>query len=189
MPKLADTIVIRLGGEDVILHPSLRHGIRLERRPGGVPALSGQISDGTLYAAIELIEPHHYHPLLANQIVEAGLDTLAAPLIEYVLQCVGIDPDDKPSKGGKTVPLKKHLEDLYRIGTGWLGWTPDTTLDATPAEITLAYEGRLEMLKAIFGSGDEATKSDTPLDDQFKAAFGSVGTVKVKRPKRKASKP
>lgn len=44
---------------------------------------------------------------------------------------------------------------LFRIGTGWLGWSEADTLDSTLSGIRQAYEGRLELLKAIFGGKDE----------------------------------
>ena len=189
MMKLADDITIELGGERVTLRPSLRCAIRLESRPGGFPLLLGHILDGSLTSAIDCIEPHYDHPFLKNQIMDAGLDSLTDPLTSYVMACAGIDPDDPPKKPkgkAKSVPFKQYLRDLYRIGTGWLGWTPDETLDATPIEIREAYKGRLEMLKAIFGSSDEKPdNSDLSLDDKLKGAFGSLGTTKVTRPKRK----
>ena len=190
MTKLAGDITIKLGGEEAILRPALRHAIRLEGGPGGFSLLLGQISDGSLSSAINCIEPHFDHPFLANKIMDAGLDNLKLPLTLYVMACAGVDPDDPPKKTkgkGTSITFKKHLEDLFRIGTGWLGWTPDETLDATPAEITLAYEGRLEMLKAIFGGSESNTegKSDLSLDDKFKAAFGPLNTTKIKRKKAK----
>lgn len=39
------------------------------------------------------------------------------------------------------------------MGTGWLGWPADVTLDTPMALIVQAYEGRVEMLGAIFGGG------------------------------------
>lgn len=188
--KLGDDITIELGGERVTLCPSLRCAIRLESRPGSFSSLLGQISDGSLSAAEDIIRDHHDHPFLKNHIMDAGLDSLTDPLTRYVMACAGIDPDEPPKKPkGKTVTFKQHLRDLYRIGTGWLGWTPDETLAATPAEITEAYKGRLDMLKAIFGgSDDKPDTSDISLDEKFKTALGSFGTTKVTRPKRKASK-
>jgi hypothetical protein len=38
-------------------------------------------------------------------------------------------------------------------GMGWLGWSEDQTLDTTMPSIIEAYEGRVDMLKAIFGDG------------------------------------
>lgn len=42
-----------------------------------------------------------------------------------------------------------------KIGTGWLGWSEQETLDTSIPTILLAYEGRVEMLKACFGGSDE----------------------------------
>lgn len=38
---------------------------------------------------------------------------------------------------------------------GWLGWSEEQTLDTRMPMIVLAYEGRVKMLKAVFGGGDE----------------------------------
>jgi hypothetical protein len=50
---------------------------------------------------------------------------------------------------------------------GWAGrltWA----LDATPTEIINAYEGRLDLLKAIFGSPEkDAPASNISMDDKF----------------------
>lgn len=37
---------------------------------------------------------------------------------------------------------------------GWLGWTEQQTLNTSMPAIVLAYEGRMDMLKACFGTGD-----------------------------------
>jgi len=50
---------------------------------------------------------------------------------------------------------------LLRIGTGWLGWTERDTLDTTMDGIVVAYESRIDMLKAIFGSSDGRPKTPT----------------------------
>ncbi len=42
------------------------------------------------------------------------------------------------------------------MGTGWLGWTEQQTLDTSIPAIELAYDGRIEMLKMCFGSGEDA---------------------------------
>lgn len=45
-----------------------------------------------------------------------------------------------------------------KIGTGWLGWSEADTLDTEIATIWLAWEGRQEMLQAIFGGTPAADK-------------------------------
>lgn len=46
---------------------------------------------------------------------------------------------------------------LFQIATGWLQWPPETAWNATPTEIAQAYEALVEKLKAIHGSGTDAT--------------------------------
>lgn len=184
MMRLAAPIIIILAGEAVTLRPSLACAMQLERRPGSFKGLLDEIADDSLSAASAIIAPHHSHPMLASRIMDARLDALRPALMDYVLQCAGIDPDaPKAAPEGPSVSFAEHLQHLYRIGTGWLGWTPDTTLDATPAEIMEAYRGRMDMLKAIFGSADDTQpQPDTrDLDAKFRAAFGSFGTIVVNR--------
>lgn len=49
-----------------------------------------------------------------------------------------------------------------KVAVGWLGWSEEYALQANVNTIHLGFEGRLDMLKSIFGggsksSGDEAT--------------------------------
>jgi hypothetical protein len=44
---------------------------------------------------------------------------------------------------------------LMKIAMGWLGWSERQALDTTIPAILTAYEGRMDMLKAIFGSGED----------------------------------
>lgn len=182
--RLADDIRIRIGGGDVVLRPSLRNAIRLERRPGGFKRLMAEVLDGSLTAACEIIEPFHDSPFLMWRVFDAGVHELAEPLTRYVIACAGIDADaaqDAPN--GKAVTFAEHLQSLYRIGTGWLGWTPDTTLDSTPHEIMEAHKGRIELLQAVFGSAEaQAPKpSDADLTAKFRSLFNTIGTTKVER--------
>lgn len=56
---------------------------------------------------------------------------------------------------------------------GWIGWSEADTLDTTMSGILLAYDGRMDLLKSIFGGGD----SDT----------GSPGQAGGRAPKTKAT--
>ncbi len=48
---------------------------------------------------------------------------------------------------------------------GWLGWTEDQTLDTRMTSIVMAYEGRLKMLKAIFGSEEKPKVARVSMKD------------------------
>lgn len=170
--KLADDITIRIGGEAIVLRPSLRFAIRLQHRPGSFAQFAREVTEGSLSAACEIIRDHYDHPMLETRVFDAGPDRLMIPLMTYIMGLTGIDPDTPQEKAGDTggVPFGDYLANLYRIGTGWLGWSPETTLDATPAEITEAYQGRMEMLKSIFGGED-----DTPAPKPAQPAGGDWG--------------
>jgi|GEM_PF-3375793 len=59
---------------------------------------------------------------------------------------------------------------------GWLGWTEDQTLDTRMISIVMAYEGRLKMLKAIFGSEDKPKEAGVSMKDPaaVKALFAGM---------------
>lgn len=181
--RLAEEITVLIAGEAVELRPSLRLALQLERREGGFAKVLREIDDLSLGTMAELIEPHHGGgTVFINQVFDAGLGNLRPALIAYVLALAGVDPEqaEKAAAGpkGKTVPLGAHLLDLYRIGTGWIGWTPEATLDATPAEITEAFKGRQDLLRAVFGGKDDKPKDIRPIGEKFRSIFSGLGTVK-----------
>lgn len=176
--RLAEEITVFIAGEPVELRPTLRDAIRLERRPGGFAKLIAEIDDLSLSTMAELIDLHDPHPLTINRVHDAGLATLQPAVLAYVYALTGLNPDAAkgPAKG-RTVPMSEHLAELYRIGTGWLSWDPEVTLDASPAEIVEAFAGRMAMLKAIFGTGkDDKPKDDRPLDEKVRSLFAGRTT-------------
>jgi len=189
--KLDQGIQVTLGSESAILRPSLRYALALEGRSGGIPGLIADLQDGSLTAYCDILRPHFGGGKFFTQQVFDAMNELQAPLIEFVFALTGIDPDakhDASNSDGASVPLREHLISFFKIGTGWLGWTPEQTLDATVYEIRLAYEGRIELLKAIFGSPDPKPDTDgMSLDDKLKSAFGTFKTTKVK-PRHKRGK-
>ena len=183
--KLGEEIVVMIAGEEVQLRPSLRLALQLERRPGGFPKLIKDIDDLTLSTMADLIAEHDPHPFVLNRVMDAGLANLREPLLRYVLALAGVDPEQAEKAAaskGRTVPLGAHLVDLYRIGAGWLGWTPEATLDATPAEITEAFKGRQDMLRAIFGGKDDKPKDDRPLNEKFRSIFAGHQIIREPAP-------
>lgn len=42
-----------------------------------------------------------------------------------------------------------------KVAVGWLGWSEEYALQANLNTIHLGFSGRLDMLKAIFGGGDD----------------------------------
>lgn len=76
----------------------------------------------------------------------------------------------------------EFYEWLFKIGTGWLGWPPAIVLATPMPQIEMAFSGRTDMLRAIFG-GSEKSESTPPLLKKGKAAMAHIGTTKVKREK------
>lgn len=181
MKLLDDRIALKLGAELVTLRPTLRCGLRLDARDGSFSKLIEDLQGGSLTAALFVIRAHHDHMALGEHVLEAGLDHVCATLITFALQCAGIDPDAKAEGDADAgeVSFAEHLANLYRLGTGWLGWTPDTTLNATPAEIVEAYKGRVDMLRAIFGGEGDKPKSAKATPDQIREAFRQLGAKRV----------
>lgn len=188
--QIADSITIIVDGDEVDLRPSLRCAMRLERsRTGSFQALARELMQGSLTAAVDIVEPHtDFSREYLAECILPQLDALKPVLLSYLAACTGIDPDDKAdeapkgkkAKSAKPVTSAEYLLSLYRIGTGWLGWTPTETLHATPAEISESYTGKIEMLKAIYGSGEDKVKpEDTrPLNEKFRKIFSGHGTIK-----------
>lgn len=170
-----DDIAVTIAGETVYLRPSLRAAMRLERRYG-FAQLYRDIQDGKLSTYAAVIGEFTAHPYLETNVWDAGLDALRPKLIAFLLALAGTDDDasDAPKSDGPMIPHREYFTRLYRLGTGWLGWSPEVTWNATPAEITEAYKGRVAMLRAMLGSPEQEAKSAFSLDDKFKAVFGGM---------------
>ena len=75
--------------------------------------------------------------------------------------------------------LPDYADGLVKIAMGWLGWDLEKAMRSDCLAIQIAYEGRVDMLNAIFGGGgDEASPkkpdvSARPLSPElFDAVFG-----------------
>lgn len=68
------------------------------------------------------------------------------------------DHDDRPSASSSSAkPWRDAYAELFKIGTGWLSWTPAVTWAATLPELHHAQLGNLDQLRAIHAGADEAT--------------------------------
>ncbi len=153
--------------------------------------MARDISEGSLTGALAILSLFDDRPDLAETILREGVWKHQTALTLFVLALMGHDPSEppksapkgsaKPKGGAKTQSIEDYLSDLYKIGTGWLGWTPDVTLGATVAQIIVAYEGKMDMLRAIHGSGDSAPQEEPtgPWDRNVRSIFAGIGTVKA----------
>lgn len=189
--RIGETVSITLAGQEIILRPTLREALRLERRKGGMYRLGEGLCEHSLEAACLLIASHTNMQFLPNRVYDAGVDKLAPHLTYYLLGLMGADPDaprydgasrdNEPPRDEQSRSYLPILTRLFALGTGWLGWSPEATFDASPREILAAYQGRLDMLRSIFGGEQASTEPAKPqdLDSKVKAIFGKLQTVKA----------
>ncbi|MHC4051497.1 hypothetical protein [Bradyrhizobium sp. 25ACV] len=185
MRLAANTFALQLGDKSFDLKPSLRAAFILYERYDGFHNLSRHLADGSLTAALDIIsativnaKAWGKYALPANGAVVRDLLAATGDLIEFVLVLAGAD-DETSGDGdtGKPIPFDEYFTQLYQIGTGWLGWTPDDTWEATAAEIINAQKGRMDMLKALFGSKEQTAESSDLAT--VKADLNAIGDLTV----------
>lgn len=183
----ADDIVVVLDGGSLILRPSLRAAIRLERRYG-FPNLLAAITDGDLTVLTAIIRETCDRDAAADMFADVGSRGLAVTLNEITVPCTAVvlalvgEPDGEPGdSSGPLVTFADHFLSLFRMATGWLGWSPDQAWNATPAEIMAAAQGRRDLisdiLSAVFGAPDQpssAPSRDTRNDVLDRAGLASL---------------
>lgn len=73
--------------------------------------------------------------------------------------------------------MMEFYEHLFKMGTGWLGWTAPVVLATPIPQLELAIAGRRELLQSIFGSPEKKA----PMGQKISAILGMRGTTKVRR--------
>jgi hypothetical protein len=165
-----DQTAICLGFETIHLRATLRAAFRLERTYEGFHNLSEAIALGHVAAFADLIREasddpkavDYYFDYVGNNPMLVSIMELREPLLKFILILSGADDKggDKASSGPR-ITFEEYHTKLFRIATGWLGWTPEQAWNATLAEILEAHQGRTEMLASIFGGGK---KGDNEID-------------------------
>ena len=174
--------VIALNGFRAVLRPTLGAAFALEGRYGFPELLKGiaeqnlgMMADVIQTGSGDTIEIYQILQSLNGKTLRSGFEHLIEPLCDFVMQLAGIDDAEPGEKTGEPIPYGEFHLRLYRIATGWLGWSPEQAWNASPAEIIEAQNGRIEILQAIFGKRDDKSKdvdrSELSLDDKFKLAF------------------
>ena len=174
--RLASDIVLRHGILAVTLTPSLRAATLLERLHGGFPALLERVQAFNVTTIIEIIKTAGQAPdALLMALSDAPLRTIRDVTFGPVVQLMsalmmtdnaaGIATDNdtpaKPAASGKPVAWADLFAQLYKIATGWLGWTPATAWAATAQEITEAFDGMIERIKATSGTHSDEDEAET----------------------------
>lgn len=182
-----DEITIDSGHEVIRLRASLRAAFRLERRHDGFEAIVKGISDGNFSIMADVIRESANPRSTFAEFLD-GIDTLpmglalariTEPLIAHVMALAGADGDNgtKPTQGAEPIPFAEYHTKLFRIATGWLGWTPADAWEATPAEIIEAQKGRMELLNAMFGGGKSDDNTITKPDEQTRSRLNAIGDL------------
>ncbi|MBX9452638.1 MAG: hypothetical protein KL801_12525 [Mesorhizobium sp.] len=194
MRLASDDIVIEHGGNAVRLRPSLRAAYRLDHRHGGFGRVFAGILEANVTVIADIIaECSDNDPaarrLLMGKVAENGvrdLQHLADPLFNLLAACYGVSADDEhPAEKrervtGKPFNMRRSLEDLFAVATGWLGWSADDALNATVAQIIAARDGHIAKLHAIYGGGEEKKRTEYDPQDLPSDAEVREGIAKLK---------
>ena len=166
----APNITVELEGRSFALRPSLGAAIRLAYEIDDFGALMKHLAEGnTETLALVIAETSGSSIAEVRAVLAPPFGGKLIPAIEASMSVVAtmVDFGEKAEGNGTgpVVAITEVFEQLYQLGTGWIGWTPAATWGATPAEIIAAHSGRVAMLKAIFGSEEE----DKPSGPDFTA--------------------
>ena len=187
---LADDTIITVGHETIRLRASLRASLRLERQFRGFDKIVAAVSDGNVSVMAAVIRECSDDKTDLADLLDSGgalsiriaLDHIAAPLITHVGILAGFDPDapnDHSDADGEQIPFAEYHATLFKRATGWLSWTPDAAWNATPAEINAAYEGRLEMLGAMFGNGTKEKPTTAKSNAATRRRLSALGDLTI----------
>jgi len=174
MQPAYDAITLSHGGNTVRLRPSLRAATHLERLHDGFESLFNRVESFDTATIREIIRvsatDQNDADAFLTATANAPLHTLLATQNQIISLCTGLIPtapeQEQTKPEGKPMPWSEVYSRLYKIATGWLGWTPSTAWNATPDEITQAFEGLTEKLKAVHGSADEDQNTNEPSEEQ-----------------------
>lgn len=173
-----DIIAIPHGSTHAVrLRPSLRAAVRLHAKHD-LRKLAEGIGEGHLGIIADIImegTDADTAAVIINRITFEGVRELGAlvePLSDFAFALLGVDRKEAvtTSKHVASTPdrsdwITPHLERLFEIGTGWLGWSPADTWAATPTEIMIAQRGLVARLKAVNGVKDDEKPESGPLED------------------------
>lgn len=158
-----EEVTVRHGLHVVVLRPSLRAAVKLERLHGGWEGFLLRLSQFHMTTMWAFIRASAVSQKAAEALLAALADlpltkieaALAEPLRELCELFFGIPSTGRSDTSAESISWPEAYAQLYRIGTGWFGWTPADTWAATPNEITEAFEGKVAQLKAIHGVSGE----------------------------------
>lgn len=177
-PQLAyDAIALEYGGHAVFLRPSLRAAMHLERLHGGFPELLRKLGEFDTFTVWHVITAgagksaaDTLFSYVATQPLSGFFNAAYATLFEFykALTLQTAETQKQPLKNANPRPWADAFKDLYGYATGWMGWPPETAWNATPQEITDAFEAHMSKLIAIHGAPEEEEEQG-PTEEQRQA--------------------
>lgn len=203
MQLAADMIEVVITGEVYELRPTLRAALRLTRKHGDFATIYNGIAADNFSIVVDVIREATGSRIAAsdylNQLdshsigLQQQLKPIKGKLLDYIAALAASDDDgtdDDAEPRGEPMPFADFYAELFKIGTGWLGWPPADTWEAHPAEILAAHSCRTAMinglLKSIFGSSDEhAERPTTPVptkltNDGLDPSFDRAGLAALR---------
>jgi len=193
MQPADDTVLIVLCSQAFTLKASLRAASLLNLKYCGFDKLAAAIAEGSFTAYQDVITAGCTDPAALNAFLKPfhAPDSMMTPLgeaifsnraelLEFVLILSGAKhADDAPAQTGEPVSFETFHRILFKLGTGWLGWSPEETWKASPNEIMAAAGGRREMLSAIFGGKREDNNDLDIKDASARAELNALGDLSV----------
>ncbi|WP_127111716.1 hypothetical protein [Shimia sediminis] len=181
-PQLAcDAIALEYGGNAVFLRPSLRAALHLERLHGGFPELLRKIEEFDTLTVWQVITAtagkeaaDKLFSYAATQPLSGFYHVAQKPLHDLVWAFIPKSPEDESAATAEAdrTPWSEVFKELYGFATGWLGWTPETAWNATPQEITDAFNAHIAKLKAIHGEAEETNPGQSEEQRKQNAELG-----------------
>lgn len=186
MQRLAmEETIITIGDYRFVLRPTLRAAARLEQIYDGWGQLATAYTNYEFKALADIVvessdDPNDAFDRLCKAVGQFPLGdiykTIQSSIARHIGRLVGYDPDATEVPTEQPVSFTEYHEALFKIGTGWLGWTPEQTWNATPKEIIVARAGLIDKLRAIHAP----TQSDTaPANEITKEEFKALSSKRI----------
>lgn len=187
--RLADgEIIITLDDRSFTLRASLRAVAVIARDYHDLNTLYSDVASLRLGAALDLIkatstDPIQFAVFEAMTAERPLMDTISRvrpQLLAFIEKIAGSSEGDaKPTKVSDPITLDEYVSRLFRIGAGWLEWSPDQVWNATPVEIIEAHKGLIEKLKAIHGSNSDDSQTVEGIDSHARARLNALGNTSI----------
>lgn len=153
---------IQIGEHNVTLRPSLQAASSL-LAGGDISSVFRAIAGVSLHAISSLIHAAQFpaNRLTQTQIAEAlisegihRLSDIATELLSFMATLIPADEDGE-TETSESVTITEYLDRLFTLSTGFIGWTPEATWNATPTEIMAAVKTRMDFWSSLFGGESE----------------------------------